>query len=112
MMQLARRTSLAVVLLLASVGTASAECGWAMWIAFSGSPVEWSVQATFLSQQPCMTEARRLTRVGLRAPDDALDDLVGAVVLLKNKQGQIEKAVNYECWQDTLEPRKLRRKSP
>jgi hypothetical protein len=31
MMRLARRSSLAVVLLLASVGTASAECAWVLW---------------------------------------------------------------------------------
>jgi hypothetical protein len=32
MMQLARRASLVVVLLLASVATATAECAWALWI--------------------------------------------------------------------------------
>jgi hypothetical protein len=32
MMQLARRASLVVVLLLASVGTASAECAWVLWV--------------------------------------------------------------------------------
>lgn len=31
MKQLARRASLVVVLLLASVGTASAECAWGWW---------------------------------------------------------------------------------
>jgi hypothetical protein len=31
MMQLARRVSLVVALLLASVGTASAECAWVLW---------------------------------------------------------------------------------
>jgi hypothetical protein len=31
MMQLARRASLVVVLLLTSVGTASAECAWVLW---------------------------------------------------------------------------------
>jgi hypothetical protein len=31
MKQLARRASLVVVLLLASVGTASAECAWVLW---------------------------------------------------------------------------------
>ena len=31
MMQLARRASLVVVLLLASLGTASAECAWVLW---------------------------------------------------------------------------------
>jgi hypothetical protein len=32
MKQLARRASLVVVLLLASVGTASAECAWVLWM--------------------------------------------------------------------------------
>jgi hypothetical protein len=68
-----------------------------LWIALSGSPAQWTRQAAFPTQQPCMSEAHRLAHVGLRAPDEALDDPVGAVVILKNKQGEIEKAVNYEC---------------
>jgi hypothetical protein len=56
-----------------------------------------------------MSEAHRLAHVGLRAPDEALDDPVGAVVILKNKQGEIEKAVNYECWPDTMDPRAPKR---
>jgi hypothetical protein len=39
MMQLARRASLVVVLLLlASVGTASAECAWVLWVRVSAPP--------------------------------------------------------------------------
>ena len=39
MKQLARRASLVVVLLLASVGTASAECAWVLWNAVGGGGV-------------------------------------------------------------------------
>jgi hypothetical protein len=41
MMQLARRASLVVVLLLASVGTASAECAWVLWSVIDGKRDSW-----------------------------------------------------------------------
>jgi len=98
-------SAVAAIVLLASAGSAFAECAWLLWIVLSGSPAQWTTQAAFPSQQPCMSEARRLARVGLHPPDEALDDPVGAVVILKNKRGEIEKAMNYECWPESFDPR-------
>jgi hypothetical protein len=41
MIQPARRASLVVLLLLVSVGTASAECAWALWINPTFDPAGW-----------------------------------------------------------------------
>jgi hypothetical protein len=54
LMQLARRASLVVVvLLLASVGTASAECAWVLWFKQYGPQDDWRVMDAYSSEQPC-----------------------------------------------------------
>jgi hypothetical protein len=75
---LAMKTLAAILVLFTLASSASAECAWMVWIATSGAPTEWMAQAAFTSQQPCMSEARRLARVELHAPDEALDDPVGS----------------------------------
>ena len=59
MMQLARGAPLVVVLLLASVGTASAECAWVFWQERTGPPTyessTWVVSAWgTLNKNGCM----------------------------------------------------------
>jgi hypothetical protein len=61
MMPLARRASLVVVLLLASVGAASAECAWALWVNATFAPDDWRLakgdQAWYASKADCQSTA-------------------------------------------------------
>jgi hypothetical protein len=54
MMQLARSASLIVVLLLASVGTASAECAWVLWTRINA--LEWETRGGFETRADCERE--------------------------------------------------------
>jgi hypothetical protein len=54
MMQLARSASLIVVLLLASVGTASAECAWVLWTRINA--LEWETRGGYDTRADCERE--------------------------------------------------------
>jgi hypothetical protein len=58
-----RRVSLVVVLLLASLGTASAECAWVLWVASEavctsrGCSEDWHLIKAYTSERACEREA-------------------------------------------------------
>jgi hypothetical protein len=54
MMQLARRAVLVVVVLLASLGTASAECAWVLWTKIN--ELEWETRGGFDTRADCERE--------------------------------------------------------
>lgn len=57
MKQLARRASLVVVLLLTSVGTASAECAWVLWgVPYPPKDVMFLPVDAFKTREECMRE--------------------------------------------------------
>jgi hypothetical protein len=60
MMPLARRASLVVsLLLLTSVGTASAECAWVLWSESLGIPTKIiSPSGAFATREACMSQAK------------------------------------------------------
>jgi len=64
-MQLARRASLAIVLLLASVGTASAECAWVLWAYAHGGrgPTAWEPLLSKDARGDCETTQATLEQV-------------------------------------------------
>ena len=88
MRQAARRASLVVVMLLASVGTASAECAWVLWQKIgSGPDTAWVTMAAYAAREECAARATKLTRA-LDEPAQRLA-LANAVV----------------CLPDTIDPR-------
>ena len=62
MKQLARRTALVVVLLLASVSAASAECAWLMWVYTLDQRAgeHYSVEVARSTNQDCLTAVRTM----------------------------------------------------
>jgi hypothetical protein len=58
MMQLACRASLVVLLLLASVGTASAECAWVLWTKIN--VLEWERRGGYDTRADCERERGKL----------------------------------------------------
>ena len=59
MRQAARIASLVVVILLAFVGTASAECAWLLWrveeSTLSSSPIKWDAPVAYPDRAACVT---------------------------------------------------------
>jgi hypothetical protein len=90
MMQLARRASLVVVLLLlASVGTASAECAWVLWVysVTGASPFD-----AFTSKGDCEAVVSRIMKDDKKAREEG-------------RQEEREHLVNPTCLPDTVDPR-------
>jgi hypothetical protein len=84
MMQLGRTASLVIVLLLASLGTASAECAWVLWMTDKGEGAPGiDVVDTFATKQEC--DARGVRLVGLYRATRPL--------------------MHYVCLPDTIDPR-------
>ena len=92
MRQLARRASLVVVLLLlASVGTASAECAWLLWI---GGKEAFEREDAFDGRAPCVRWLDKWQR-------DHRDNTVrGSETVLVFASG-----TKYLCLPDTIDPR-------
>jgi len=80
MKQLARRASLVVVLLLASVGTASAECAWVLW---GRADDVWTDAKCREARLRLSDDSRKVREI--RRPDLAQQD-------------------HFECWPDTVDP--------
>jgi hypothetical protein len=72
MKQLARRASLVVVLLLVSVGTASAECAWVLWEKrVAPARITWNVVYAYSKadgHQRCTTDAKKLQDSRAKSP--------------------------------------------
>ncbi len=90
--QLARTAPLVIVLLLASVGTASAECGWVLWLEHSYVSTGWKIIETAASEHDCRNQKTVLEK-GPRPPEF-----------------YPETQLRYLCLPDTLDPRGPKRK--
>jgi hypothetical protein len=89
-MQLARRASLVVVvLLLASVGTASAECAWVLWSRDSllSGDEAWGIISAFSREDGGKAECERSKEGGT----------------MRTREGA--SAVRFVCLPDTIDPR-------
>jgi hypothetical protein len=105
MMQLARRVLLAVVLILASVGTASAESAWVLWEQWvlitqtrSGAHDTWTVVEAYGGRDECeRVQEQRATR------DAAVENAANARNPDHNRQARWR--IWYLCLPDTVDPR-------
>ena len=94
MMKLARRASLVVVLLLASVGTASAECAWVLWsnaATLPSGPDYWGVIVAYSSDDGGKAACEAFAKNARKLEEN--NDLV-------RRTGR-----NYVCLPDTIDPR-------
>jgi hypothetical protein len=106
MMQLARRASLVVVLLLASVGTASAEGTWVLWVNDGGS---WNSLDAFSGESECRTSALRVAQ-SLYLRESGRRHTHPGTVELKGTEVHIPVdfdswIISHECYPDTVDPR-------
>jgi hypothetical protein len=105
MMQLARRASLVVVLLLlASVGTASAECAWILWEHSSvPRPGYWNLLRAYDGRRECAADHAKLMSPNSAwhaayeplNEDSVIQRLPTGLAIVKRAQ----------CLPDTLDPR-------
>jgi len=108
MMQLARRASLvAVLLVLTSVGTASAECAWVLWLRTDNGA--WHVQAAGPTHTACLQMVRHeVKELADGDPSAVVEKLVdGGATVTKKFLPQSVKALvfEYRCFPDTVDPR-------
>jgi hypothetical protein len=83
---------LAVVLLLASIGTASAECAWVMWgQQFTRTDVIQVAEGGYNSREGC------ISAVQVRVADGGADELK-------------KKRIRFACLPDTIDPRGPKRR--
>jgi hypothetical protein len=112
MMQLARRASLVVMLLLASVGTASAECAWVMWnrtapsLQAPGEPFD--PQSTYPTEAACQgalqREAAAIVAIERLEPQHTVSK--GPTHVLVQGEGMRSVRVHiWRCLPDTIDPR-------
>ena len=89
MMHLARRGFLVVMLLLASIGTASAECAWVLWSRDSllSGDEAWGLISAFSREDGGKAECERSKEGGTR----------------RTREG--ESALRFLCLPDTIDPR-------
>jgi hypothetical protein len=117
MMQLARRAWLVVVLLLASIGTASAECAWVLWWEHGNlRKMEWIVEYATSTESACRVRAQQRyeaakaghetwKQFGSRAADDRVyyDDENLSVGTAAKDGSRIHD--EFHCFPDTIDPR-------
>ena len=86
MMQLARRASLVVVLLLVSVGAASAECAWGLWAYAHGGrgPTAWEPLLSRDTRGDCEAAQAMIQKVA-------------------KEEGRLSPLMS--CFPDTIDPR-------
>jgi len=93
MMQLARRASLVVVVLLASVGTVSADCAWVLWTYISSSSSDktieerWRPLSSYATQAGCQEDQQKMRQ---RSSERAAPGI---------------RLVTHQCFPDTVDPR-------
>jgi len=85
------RVSLVVVLLLASVGTASAECAWVLWGRDSTANI-WFPPVSFRSESECCSGHREMNNPQVRAAQEI-------------RRPEFRQHDYFECWPDTVDPR-------
>ena len=96
MMQLARRASLVVMLVLTSVGTASAECAWVLW--FEGTKDgDFSSQDAFDRRASCIRVLDQTQQAAQGRAQEAIR-MTETVLILKG-------GVTLRCLPDTVDPR-------
>jgi hypothetical protein len=112
MMQLARRAALAVVLLLlASVGTASAECAWVLWTynwSTTSVRVGWVLNQAYPSRAECMTGITRMKERDKEseAANPGLERRYsGDDGWLRDPKTKFADGWSYRCLPDTIDPR-------
>jgi hypothetical protein len=71
MMRLVRRMSLVVALLLASIGSASAECAWVLWTRVNA--LEWESRGGFNTREDCERERGKSAEGPLQATGGKTD---------------------------------------
>ena len=112
MKQLARRASLVVVLLfLAPVGTASAECAWVLWNkAVTQNSTRWERTSAHSTRNDCVDVLPKLVAMNeSRLKVDGytiMDPKVGGMVAGSRGQGSDARTLVFfaECWPDTVDP--------
>jgi hypothetical protein len=118
MMRLARRASLAVVLLVASVGTASADDEWVLWesrvVSERGQVPTWRRVEAFNGAAECRASALREARFVYDRESRRRYAHAGGLEL-KGSEVQIPiefdwLTVSFECYPGTMDPRGPRRK--
>jgi len=114
MTPLARRASLVVVLLLlASVSTASAECAWLRWTNhWDGTGKErWVIGQAHASKAVCLADVARAREFDQKTADTAAAKKSNVTVLLREDGGTSIGASGetngwrYHCLPDTIDPR-------
>lgn len=108
MKQLARRASVVVILVLASVATASAQCAWVLWQEYGelpGTATKLSPLAAYSGGEVQCEEKRRELRSKLMArnspPDVTVVDLGFIVMMTKTGSHKYD----FTCLPDTIDPR-------
>jgi hypothetical protein len=99
MRQLARRASLVAVLLLASVGTASAECAWVVWTKLM-EKTEATARTGLLSVSWTVGEATKSPQECERLAKEAREGSA-----LHRPPSAERRIIQYVCLPDTVDPR-------
>lgn len=112
MMQLAQRALLVVLLLVASVGTASGECAWVLWgesVVINADGVRTastSILGAWGTRDECQGGVRDYVTFikGQKPPDPSKVEVAGSTVLIKG-EGKSAMALSWQCLPDTVDPR-------
>jgi hypothetical protein len=104
MKQLARSVPLVVVLLLASVGTASAECAWVLWSKVGSD--DWSPHTGFPASELCYSA------ISAELAQDTARKYVMHDLVTRRHPGEafyvhagLQRSIHMKCLPDTIDPR-------
>jgi hypothetical protein len=99
----ARWAPMVAVLLLASVGTASAECAWMVWVK-EGDGDAWSVRDSVPTYTECVAYLKA-ARKALAARPDTTAKHTGGLIVVSRKVGGAVVVTQWHCLPDTIDPR-------